>query len=247
MTSLSEEEAIKRTIKAMRSRRFDARFARSREIARDMVLELVPLGATIGIGDSSSLRQIEIVEELEARGHQIVNPFRSSVLPEEGNVHSIDSMLRQSLGRDIYITGANVVTMDGQLVSVDGAGNRVAGMIFGAPKVIVVLGQNKIVPDFEAALERIKKVIAPAHAKHRGFHTPCARTGECTDCRGKNRICAVVTIMESKPMMTELSVVLVGDDLGLGWDPDWPAERIEKIRKAHNEKAWRPAMDLKKL
>jgi len=244
---LSEEGAIEQTIKALRSRRFDARFARSREIARDMVLELVPLGTTIGIGDSSSLRQIEVIPELEAREHQIVNPFRSSVLPEEGNVHSMESMLRQSLGKDIYITGANVVTMDGQIVSVDGAGNRVAGMIFGAPKVIVVLGQNKIVADLEAALERIKKVIAPAHAKNRGFHTPCASTGECTDCRGKNRICSIIAIMESKPMMTELSVVIVGEDLGLGWDPDWPSERIDKIRKAHNEKAWRPAMNLRKL
>jgi len=245
--SLSEEGAIEQTMQALRSRRFDARFARSREIARDMVLELVPLGTTIGIGDSSSLRQIEVIPVLEARGHQIVNPFRSSVLPEEGNVHSMESMLRQSLGKNIYITGANAVTMHGQLVSVDGAGNRVAGTIFGAPKVIVVLGQNKIVADLEAALERIKKVIAPAHAKNRGFHTPCARTGECTDCRSKNRICAVIAIIESKPTMTELSVVIVGEDLGLGWDPDWPSERIDKIRKAHNEKAWRPAMNLKKL
>lgn len=242
-----EEALIKQTIKALRARRFDARLAPNRESAKKIILELVPPDASIGIGDSTTLRQIQVLPELETRGHEIVNPFESSVLPEEGNVHSLELLLRQSLGKDVYLTGANAVTKDGKLVSVDGAGNRVAGMIFGAPKVIIALGQNKIVEDIEDAFLRIRKLIAPSHAKHRGFPVPCVRKGECVDCLHKNRICNVWGIMEGKPMMQDVSIVLVGEDLGLGWNPDWPPERIEKVWQAHVEVCWCPEIDLKKL
>lgn len=242
-----EETLIKQTIKALRARRFDARLAPNRESARKIILELVPPGASIGIGDSATLWQIQVLPELEARGHQIVNPFASSVLPEENNPYSLVPLLRQSLGKDVYITGANVVTKDGKLVSVDGVGNRVAGMIFGAPKVIIALGQNKIVEDIEDAFRRIRKVIGPAHAKNRGYPVPCVRKGECVDCLHKNRICNVLGILEARPMMQDVSVVLIGEDLGLGWNPNWPPSRIERIWQAYVEVCWNPEIDLKKL
>ncbi|GAI22825.1 unnamed protein product, partial [marine sediment metagenome] len=88
-----EEALIKQTIKALRARRFDARLAPNRESARKIILELVPLGASIGIGDSVTLWQIQVLPELEARGHQIVNPFASNVLPEESNPYSLVPLL----------------------------------------------------------------------------------------------------------------------------------------------------------
>ena len=242
-----EGALIKQTIKALRAHSFDARFAPNRESARKIILDLVPLGASIGVGDSVTLRQIQVIPELEARGHKIVNPFKSSILPQKGDIYSRESLLRRSLGKDIYLTGANAVTKDGKVVSVDGAGNRVAGMIFGAHKVIIALGQNKVVEDIEDAFCRIRKVIAPAHAKNRGFHTPCVRKGECVDCLHKNRICNVLGILQAKPMYADVSVVLIGEDLGLGWDPNWPLERIEMIWQAYVKDSWKPEMDLKKL
>jgi hypothetical protein len=113
-------------------------------------------------------------------------------------------------------------------------------MIFGARKVILTIGQNKIVRDLEAAFQRIEKVISPGHAKNRGFNTPCVQKGECVDCRVKDRLCNVVAILEGKLMMTDTTVVLIGEDLGLGWDPQWPQERIDKIWENYVAKCWRP-------
>jgi hypothetical protein len=229
-------------IMALKSRGFRAIFVADKMRAKDCLLELVPRGASIGIGDSTTLYQIDVIPALEAAGHTVVHPFRSDTAPDRDH---LERTLRQSLGQDVFITGANAVTEDGLIVSVDGAGNRVAGMVFGAGKVILAVGQNKIVKDLPAALERIRKVISPGHAKNRGFNTPCVRHGECVDCRAEERICNATLILHGKPLMTEITVILVGEDLGLGWDPEWPRERIEKIRKSYLSKRWCP--DLRRI
>jgi len=239
-----KESTISKTLRSLKSRGFHALFTPGRVKARNRILKLIPLHSTIGVGDSTSLYQIEVIPELEARGNHIVHPFRSNIHPPN-DLYRMETTLRKSLGQDFFITGANVVTEDGRIISVDGVGNRIAGMVFGAKKVILVLGQNKIVKDLASAFRRIEKVISPGHAKHRGFETPCVQKGECVDCRVKERICNVIAILEGKPMMTDITVILVGEDLGLGWDPNWPHERIEKIWSNYVAKCWRP--DLEKI
>jgi hypothetical protein len=119
---------------------------------------------------------------------------------------------------------------------VDAVGNRVAGMFWGHPISIIVVGRNKIVKDLEEALTRIRMIIAPNHVRIRSVElggrkskTPCAVTGECSDCRATDRICNVFAIIENKPLFTDLNVVIVNEDLGLSWDPSWPKYRIIKI------------------
>ncbi len=112
-------------------------------------------------------------------------------------------------------------------------GNRVAGMIYGVKKVILLIGANKIVRDVTEALDRIQSTIAPYHAKYIGVDVPCALTEACSDCDSPWRICNVTTIISKKPPSVDLAVVLAGEDLGLGWDPAWPQERIEKIKSAY--------------
>ena len=85
----------------------------------------------------------------------------------------------------------------------------------------------------DEALERVQKTIAPYHAKYIGLNTPCASTGECSDCDSPQRICNITTILSRKPPSVDFVIVLVGEDLGLGWDPEWPEERIEKIASAY--------------
>jgi hypothetical protein len=100
-------------------------------------------------------------------------------------------------------------------------------------QVILLVGANKIVRDLGEALERVQKVISPYHAKYLGLSTPCAATGECSDCNSPQRICNITTIISKKPPLVDFLIVLVGEDLGLGWDPEWPKERIEKIAAAY--------------
>jgi len=139
---------------------------------------------------------------------------------------------------DVLITGTNAITTDGKLVNIDAVGNRVAAMIFGPKKVIIVVGRNKIVKDVKEALHRIKNVIAPYHAKTKDFATPCAQTGKCSDCSSNRRICSVTTIMEKKPWRTDITIVLIDEDLGLSWDEKWSTERIARIKSDYEKVTW---------
>ena len=134
-------------------------------------------------------------------------------------------LMRQVFLSDVYVIGTNAVTLDGKLVNIDGNGNRVAAMIYGPKKVIVVVGANKIVKNVDEAIHRIKEVCAPINATRHGLkhnrpeflELPCAKTGSCTDCNNAWRICRYTTIIEgvNEPRKGYLSVVLVGERLGI--------------------------------
>jgi hypothetical protein len=120
-------------------------------------------------------------------------------------------------------------------------------MFWGHPLSIVVVGKNKIVRDLDEAFQRIRNIIAPTHFRIRSGElggrkreTPCVATGECADCRAADRGCNIFTIIEGKPTQTNLNVILVNQDLGLGWDPSWPHERIAKILHSYKQFVWVP-------
>lgn len=196
--------------------------------AAGLVLDMIPLGAQVGLGGSTSVRQLGILERLRQRGTAIINDAESGEIP-------FDEVLRRTLLSDVLLASSNAVTLDGNLVNIDGIGNRIGGMVFGPKKVILVIGRNKIVADVDAAIDRLKNVISPYHAMAYGAKLPCAVTGRCTDCSSPSRICRVTTIIERKPSFTDISILLVGEDLGLGWDPVWPEDRRERIASVYME------------
>ena len=193
-------------MKSLKTNRFDpVEYVETIDEAAKMVKAMIPNDAKVGMGGSTSFRQLGIIEELIKQGRMTrSNP-------------------------DIFLTSSNAITMDGKLVNTDMTGNRVSSMIFGPKQVIVVAGMNKVVKDLHAAWDRVKNVITPYLTKASGLKVPCAVEGKCSDCSSPNRVCSVTTVIEAKPRMTQISIVLVGEDMGLGWDPAWPEERIEKI------------------
>lgn len=121
---------------------------------------------------------------------------------------------RQSLLADVFITSANAFTEEGELVNLDGTGNRVAAMAFGPRNVIVIVGRNKLCVDLDAAVSRIKEYVAPVNAMRLKRKTPCAVTGKCQDCSSKDRICNVWAITEKSFPKGRIHVVFVNEDLG---------------------------------
>ena len=226
--------SLELTLKSLKANHFDARLAQTADEAREMVLEMIPLTARVGIGDSVTLRQIGVIEELAQRGNEVINPFAPELTQAVKKNPAMRKLLsetsRKTFGTDVFATSVNAVTEDGKLVSIDRVGNRVAGTVYAAPKVILVTGRNKIVKNADAAIDHIKNVIAPAHATQKQYKTPCTVTGECTDCDSPDRLCNVTIIIEKKPLHTDISVILVNEDLGLGWNPAWDEKRIDKIR-----------------
>jgi hypothetical protein len=237
---------IQKTLAALNSHGFDARFAASGAEAKTLILKLIPPESTVGIGDSVTLRQIGAIDELIKRGNPLVNPFTPELTQTPKNRKTFINLCRKALTADVFLTGANAVTQDGKIMSVDYAGNRVAGMIFGAEHIIMVVGRNKITRDIDAAQARVKNVIAPVHAVNKDRKTPCAVTGKCSDCESPQRICGVTVILERKLAHFNYTVVVVDADLGLGWDPSWEKSRIEAIKSAYLQNSWSFALETAK-
>ena len=169
------------------------------------------------------MRQLGIVKALQERGTTVLDPVAPSYgLAEFKEEMIMPTLLKATLGSDVFISGTNALTEDGKLVNIDGLGNRMAGIMFGARTSIVVVGRNKLVKNVDEALNRIRNTITPALTKRRELPLPCAKTGKCVDCNMPERACNITVIIEKKPPLTDLKVIVVNDDLGLGWDPDWP-------------------------
>ncbi len=218
---------IETVARALRKNRFyPVELVENGAAAAKLVLDMIPVEATVGVGGSATLSQIGVLDQLRKRGTHVFHQGEPAELP-------INERRRRIMLCDVLISSSNAVTLDGKLVNIDGVGNRVAAMIFGPRGTILVIGVNKIVRTVDEAIDRIKNVIAPYHGMARGSKVPCAKTLRCSDCTAPLRMCSVTVIMEKKPKASEIGIVLVNQDLGLGWDPNWPAERREKIASAY--------------
>lgn len=232
-------QRAERAIASFRRKRLKAEYVPDRKAALSRVLELIPPSASIGRGDSVTLEQIGIMEALRQSGqHQILDPYEHD---EQGNYlvrgEPRLKLQRQAMMADVFLSGANAITLDGKVVCTDGNGNRVAALIFGPKKVIIVAGANKIVADLNEALKRIHEIAAPLnthrhvlkhHASELSLEKPCVRTGRCTDCNHVERGCCYTVVIEaarapehalrggySLEHVNRVNIVIVGEALGL--------------------------------
>ncbi|MGQ9778351.1 MAG: lactate utilization protein [Bacillota bacterium] len=199
-----------RTVGALRERQIEGSYLPAPEEAREYILSRIPDGATVGYGGSRTLVEIGIIEALRQRKVELLDRGRSD-LPAVAKA----DYERRALTADIFLSGINALSADGRLVFIDCYGNRVAPILFGPARVLLVAGVNKIEPDLTAALRRAKEVAAPMNAHRLGRGTPCTQTGRCHDCRHEGRICSYTVVVDRAPRPGRLEVVLVGETLGL--------------------------------
>ena len=204
------DHLIQRTVKALESNGFKTVLASDKNEALKEVLQRVPEKAKVGIGGSVTVREVDLVSELSKRGNDVLENWSRKVTPEE------DMTIRKGhLTCDVFITSSNAITEDGKLVNIDGMGNRVASMIFGPKKVIVIAGINKIVKDIHAGIERIRHTATPMNVKRMGGTTPCViDVCDLEKCQPPNRHCHVITIIEKIPIKTDTTIILVKEELG---------------------------------
>jgi len=222
---LSESRAQK-AINNLRRNRINVWYVPNSTEALSTILSMIPYDATVARGDSITLDQIGIIPALLERGrNQVTDPFE---LDANGKlVHKLEhtrDMHLKAFTADIYLAGCNAVTLDGKLVNTDGTGNRVAPMIFGPKKVILVVGVNKIVEDAEEGRKRIREICAPLDVKRylikqdqsQYADLPCAKTGFCADCKHEYRFCCYTVIIEAVAITERdrINVILIGEDLG---------------------------------
>jgi len=199
----------KRAVEALKKNNFNADFFSTREELIKRILEMIPKKDVIGVGGSTTVQNLGILEILAKRGNLILDHNKAGLSPEE-----VLNLRRKQLTCDTFITGSNSITLDGKLVNTDGVGNRVASMIFGPKQVIILAGTNKIVKDEEEARKRIRTIAAPINNKRLNRPNPCTVTGECMNCQGPTRICNITTILKKRPSLTPFSVFIINEELG---------------------------------
>ncbi len=184
--------------------------AEAGRLLRDEIGRCAP--QSISYGDSVTLRATGIVDELRSgRQYEFIDGFDPTLpRPEQLEVR------RRGLLADFFMTGVNAVTLDGSLYWVDMVGNRVAPVIFGPRRVVLLAGRNKIVATQAEAERRVREIAGPKNvARHPGFHTPCAATGVCADCNSPQRICNARVSLERCYPAGRILVLLIDGDLGL--------------------------------
>ena len=158
-------------------------------------------GKTIGIGGSITVQEMDLGERLAKH---------NTVL-----WHWAGSTTQDAAGAQVYLTSVNGAAETGELINIDGTGNRVASGLFGHEKVYFIVGRNKVAPDYDAALWRARNIAAPKNAQRLGRNTPCAAKGDrCYDCKSPERICRALVVYWEKPGSMDMEVVLVDEDLG---------------------------------
>lgn len=198
---------------ALEANSFDVYLADNKDLAKKMAYDtIIPAMApkTIAWGGSMTFLGTRLYEALK-------NDPRYSVLDTYDKDLSAQQAIqrrRESLLVDLFITGTNAVTANGQLVNLDMIGNRVAGLTFGPKNVLVLVGRNKIVPDLEAAMARVKDYAAPVNVMRLDKKTPCRQTGRCEQCSSPDRICNTWTITEKSFPKQRIKVVLINAELG---------------------------------
>lgn len=195
-------------IKNLQSRHFEAYYCPDAASALEKALELIPKGACVGWGGATSAEQIGLLNAMRT-GEYCAIDRDTAKSPEER-----EAMMRKCLLTDFFITGANALSLDGQMVNIDGVGNRVAAIVYGPKNILVIAGMNKVVDTLEAAVTRARTVAAPINMQRFGLQTPCEVTGACADCKSEGCICNQLLITRNSKPAGKIKVILVGEELG---------------------------------
>ena len=203
------EQRCRKAAEGLKAHGFESINVRTKEDAAVEILKYVTPSASVGVGGSITIRSLGILEKLREKGHTVFDHWVPGLSKEQ----SLE-IRKAQMTSDLFLSSSNAITMNGELVNIDGIGNRVNAINFGPGKVILVAGYNKIVKNVDEAIKRVKNEASPPNTRRLNYDLPCAKLGWCTDCNSPDRACRVIMIHERKPMFTDILVILVGEELG---------------------------------
>jgi len=200
---------VERTIKALEENNMNGYFVETKEELIKKIDELVEEGSVVSCGGSTTLFEAGVIEHLRSGKFKFLDRYEPGLSKDD-----IKEIYRKAFSADAYFASSNAVTEDGKLYNVDGTGNRVAAMMYGPDKVILVCGTNKIVKDVDAAIDRNRRIAAPANTIRLNRVTPCAKVGYCMDCKSKDRICNEFTLITRQHSKGRIHVIFINEELG---------------------------------
>ena len=195
-------------IKNLEKRQIEAYYCENKTSALEKALDLIPKGSTIGWGGSVTLSEIGLINAVKDGDYIIIDRDKAANLEEQKKVYS------QICSSDFFLMSTNAITLNGELINIDGRGNRVAFLCYGPENVLIVAGINKVVSSIESGFERASNISAPSNAIRLNRKTPCAITGKCEDCYSPDCMCSQFVITRRSGIPNRIKVILVGEELG---------------------------------
>ncbi|SHK66408.1 Uncharacterised ACR, YkgG family COG1556 [Selenomonas ruminantium] len=192
-------------IKGLQSRNMEGFYAKDKEEALKLALELIPQGSTVTMGGAMSVHEIGLTDALVKGDYNFI---------DRDKVEDKRQAMLMAYDADVFLSSTNAMTQDGILVNIDGNANRVSAIAQGPKKVLFIVGLNKVCDDLDGAMKRARNVAAPINAQRFGLSTPCAKTGACFDCKSPDTICCQFLITRYSLHKGRIQVILVNDSLG---------------------------------
>ena len=199
------ELLAEKVLKGLASRNMTGYYAANAEEAVAKALELIPEGASVTMGGCMSAHEIGLVEQLKNGNYNFI---------DRDKMEDKRAAMLAAYDADFFLSSANAMTEDGELVNIDGNSNRVSAICQGPKKVLFIVGMNKVCSDLDGAMKRARNVAAPINAQRFGLTTPCAKTGACADCKSPDTICCQFLITRYSRHKDRIHVILVNDSLG---------------------------------
>ena len=203
------EKRGKLLVENLKSRHFDAYYCASSQEALKIAVSLIPEGSSVGWGGTMSAAQIGLQDAIREGNYRALDRENAKTQEEK------QELAAACFGADYFLTGANAMSLDGQMVNIDGTGNRVAAIIYGPKNVLVIVGMNKVCDTLEEAVQRARKVASPMNMQRFSNQTPCAKTGVCADCKSEGCICNQIVITRHCRPAGRIKFLVVGEELGL--------------------------------
>ncbi|MDD5878509.1 MAG: lactate utilization protein [Clostridiales bacterium] len=203
------EKKIEKTINNLKKNNINGYYVKDNDELINLIKDIAKEGEVVSVGGSMSLFESKVIELLRSGRYEFLDRYKKDLTQED-----IKEIYRKSFFADTYFASANAITEDGKIFNVDGNGNRVAAILYGPDKVVLIVGVNKIVKNIEQAVARNRAISGPANAKRLNLSTPCIKTGQCMECNIEDRICCEYTVIKRQRNPKRMHVIFINDTLG---------------------------------
>ncbi|MEI3162356.1 MAG: lactate utilization protein [Lachnospirales bacterium] len=210
MTPVNEYNKLlaEKTIEGLEKRNMQGFYAENKEEAVKIALSLIPEGSVVSWGGSATLQETGLINTLKNNNYQCLDRNDAESREEK------EEIAHKALNADYYLMSTNAMTIDGQLINIDGNGNRVAALIYGPKNVIIVTGINKICDTYDSALSRARNKASIPNVIRFDCNTPCKKTGKCMDCLSPETVCCQFVHTRFSRIKDRIKVIIVGENLG---------------------------------
>ena len=193
-------------VRNLQKRHFEAYYCETALEALDKALELIPKGASVGWGGAMSAQQIGLIDAVKTPQYRAIDRATAS---------DREQAMKDSIFADVFLSGANALSLDGEMVNIDGTGNRVSAIVYGPKSVLIIAGMNKVMDTLDDAITRARTVAAPMNQQRFQLDNPCTHTGTCADCISQSCICNQILITRHCRPVGRIKFIIVGEDLGM--------------------------------